>query len=233
MRKTLLSYILLPVFLIFGQPPNHPPIVKISKPANHSTSDWNQQVPYIVDVSDPEDGDSKYQEIPSTEVLIKLKYVESNTKASAYIKRINSDTAGIMSMLVSNCFNCHAVKTKMAGPAFSDISKKYQLTALNREKLADHIIKGSAGIWGKEIMPTHPELNAAAAGQMVNWILKYAGDPELNYFVGIQGTLLLNKPRGDTHRGLFIVQAYYTDHGTATLSDKKITGTDQIVIRMK
>jgi len=222
------------MFIIFWQTPDHPPGVRITVPANHSVYTWGSQIRYSVEVSDAEDGESKYQEIQSSEVLVRLKFTGSSAQASAYLKqkKIN-DTTGLMNMMISNCFSCHGFKTQLAGPSFQDISKKYQADPSNRDLMENHIITGSTGIWGKEVMPTHPELSAEIAKKMVQWILTYANDPGLNYFVGLQGTLPLNKPKSNIPSGVFLLTAFYTDHGTADIPGKRITGAGHCVINMK
>jgi len=233
MLKGLHAGILMFAVLI-GQTPNHAPVIGITQPANHSVYNWGSQVQYSVDVSDMEDGESKYQEIQPTEVLVRLKYTENSGQASAYLKQKKfNDTTGLMNMMISNCFSCHGFKTKLAGPSFQDISKKYPNTSSTREQLENHILTGSTGIWGKEVMPTHPELNTAFAQKMVQWILTYANDPGLNYFVGLQGVLPLSKPKTKTLSGVFIVTAFYTDHGTADFPNSRITGSGQSVLKMK
>jgi cytochrome c len=234
MSKALLPGIFLWPFLLISQVPDHPPRVKFIQPEKNFVSDWNALVPYSVEVADAEDGDSKYQEIQSAEVMVRLKYVESNAKAHAYAKqKAYGDTAGMNLMIVSNCFSCHGFKNKLAGPSFLDISKRYLHSDKNSHQMVNHIMKGSTGIWGKETMPSHPELTETMAGRMVKWILKYAEEPELNYFVGLQGMLPLNKPAANVRHGLFVVTAFYTDHGTLDSPNKKITGSDHIFIQMK
>jgi cytochrome c len=221
-------------FVFVGQTPNHAPVIRIAQPVNHSVCTWGSQVPYAVEVSDTEDGESKYQEIQSAEVLVRLKYEENSVQASAYLKlKKFNDTTGLMNMMVSNCFSCHGFKNKLSGPSFQDICKKYPNSSSTREQLENHILTGSTGIWGKEVMPTHPELNAEFAQKMVQWILTYANDPGLNYFVGLQGVLPLNKPKTSIHSGVFIVTAFYTDHGTAEFPNRRITGSGQSVLKMK
>jgi cytochrome c len=233
MLKGLRAGIILFIVLV-GQTPNHTPVIRITQPANHSVCTWGSQVQYSVDVSDMEDGESKYQEIQPAEVLVRLKYAENSAQASAYLKQKKfSDTAGLMNMMVSNCFSCHGFKTKLSGPSFQDISKKYPNTSSTREQLENHILTGSTGIWGKEVMPTHPELKAEITQKMVQWILAYANDPGLNYFVGLEGILRLNKPKTDAHSGVFIVTAFYTDHGTTDFPNKRITGSGQSVLKIK
>jgi len=36
-----------------------------------------------------------------------------------------------------------------------------------------------------------------------------------------------------TQKGLYIVEAFYTDHGTVDLPDKKLTGSSFMIIQMK
>ncbi len=213
---------------------NHSPQVSIVQPANKSVHSWNEVVPYTIEISDQEDGESKYQEIQSAEVLIKMKYVVSQSAAQAYFQQKKfSDTVGVGSLLISNCFNCHAVKIKMAGPSFRDIAMRYQNTIKNQDLLIRHIRQGSRGIWGMETMPTHTDLNEPITRQMVKWILNYAKEPGLNFIVGIQGTLPLSKPDSSTRRGAYIVEAFYTDHGSTDHPDNKLTGSARILLQMK
>jgi cytochrome c len=216
------------------QTPNHAPHIIFIEPFEKTFHNWNEQVHYSVEISDQEDGESKFQEIPSAEVLVKLKYEDNKAKASLYLKqKVIADSAGVYSMLISNCFNCHAVKMKLAGPSYLDISNRYQNTRKNQDLLINHIQYGSRGIWGNEAMPTHPELPDSVARKMVKWILNYAKDPELNYLIGLQGTLPLTKPVVTTHQGLFIIEAFYTDHGSVDKHENKLTGSSRMIIQMK
>jgi cytochrome c len=220
--------------LLIEQIPNHAPVVSFTQPVNHTVYSWGSQVQYSADVSDKEDGESKYQEIQSSELLVRLKYVENSIQASAYIKQKKfNDTIGLMNMMVSNCFSCHGFKSKIAGPSFQDISKKYPNTSENREQLENHILTGSTGIWGREVMPTHPDLKAGIVQSMVQWILTYANNPGLNYFVGMQGVFPLNKPRTNINSGVFVATAFYIDHGTADFPDRRMTGAGNVVLKMK
>jgi cytochrome c len=213
------------------QPGNHKPAVKITDPVKNSVYTWNKQVPYSIEVSDPEDGESKYQEIQSSEVFVRLKFERDNRAAAAYLnKKKYDDTLALNGMIVSNCFNCHAVKTKLAGPSFQEISIRYPLSNTNLDRLVNHIKNGSTGIWGTEVMPRHPELTDSAITRMIKWISAFSNDPGLNYFIGLQGNLVLNKPAKNISGGIFIVSAFYTDHGTAENPDQKITGADHLLI---
>ena len=73
----------------FGaKPTNHPPTVKILSPKSGSYEE-NAQVRYEIDVSDQEDGESKFQEINSTEVLLIVRHFSSLEAADA---ALNSTT---------------------------------------------------------------------------------------------------------------------------------------------
>lgn len=231
--KALKAGILISI-VFSGQTSNHVPVVKIILPANNSKYAWNDQLAYSIEVSDTEDGESKYQEIQSSEVLVKLRYVENSVRAAGYLKQKKfNDTVGVGDMLVSNCFSCHGFKTKLAGPSFQDISRKYPNTIPNLNQLVKHIQNGSTGIWGKEVMPTHPELSDSAAGKMVKWIFRYANDPGWDYFVGLQGSIPLKKPGVTSSHGVFILTSFYTDHGSPDFPGKRMTGSGQVLLQMK
>jgi cytochrome c len=216
------------------QSANHAPLVKFIKPQNHTTYTWNTELPYQINVSDDEDGDSKYQEIQGGEVLLRIKYVEHVKDAERTLKlKKLPDTVVVTGMLISNCFNCHGVKIKLAGPSFQEINKHYLHTTKNLDTLAEHIKKGSTGIWGKETMPSHPELSDSVVRNMVKWIFNYTNDPGLNFITGLEGMLPLRQPGMNPQPGYYILTALYTDHGTAALPQKKITGSDQVIIQLK
>jgi cytochrome c len=213
---------------------NHKPVVKIIEPIKNSVYHWNRQVPYTIDVSDSEDGDSKYQEISPNEVFIRLKFARDEMAAAAYLNQKKfRDTLSVNGMIYSNCFNCHAVKAKLAGPSFQEIINRYPLTNANLVRLVNHVKNGSAGIWGNEAMPRHPELTDSAITQMIKWIYAFSNDPGLNYFVGLKGNLTLDKPAKNLSGGIFIISAFYTDHGTVANPAGKITGADHLMIRVR
>jgi cytochrome c len=216
------------------QPENHKPVVKITEPVKNSIYPWDKQIPYSIEVSDSEDGESKYEEIPVNEVFVRVKFARDEKTAAVYLnKKKFDDTLALSEMMVSNCFNCHAVKTKLAGPSFQEISIRYPLSKANLDRLVNHIKNGSTGIWGTEVMPRHPELTDSAIIRMIKWISAFSNNPGLNYFVGLKGNLILNRPAKEITGGIIIVSAFYTDHGTAANPDRKITGADHLLIRAR
>jgi cytochrome c len=71
----------------------------------------------------------------------------------------------------SDCYSCHSVDTKLIGPSFSEISKKYMNNKASIQLLADKIINGGSGVWGEVPMQAHSQMSKEDATEMVNFIL--------------------------------------------------------------
>ena len=70
-----------------------------------------------------------------------------------------------------NCMACHAVQTKLVGPAFKDVAAKYAGQKDGENKLVTKVIKGGAGAWGAVPMPANPQVSEAEARTLVKWVL--------------------------------------------------------------
>jgi cytochrome c len=243
-RKRRLFYlnIFAPLFLYaainFANTPeqeNHPPIVKIINPKNNSLFDWDTQVNYAISISDKEDGDSKFDEINAKEVLLEVRFVSNKSKISADLnKTIQPDPPAIAIMRTSNCFNCHNFNGKSTGPSFYEISKKYPTTKGNTDSLVKHIREGSSGAWGKEKMPTHPELSNEEIKSTVQWILKNSANPDVNYYIGLTGVFLTKSSPAPKLKGVYVLTASYTDHGLkGTPGKQRLKGEDVVVLQSK
>ncbi|MEO6894085.1 MAG: c-type cytochrome [Ginsengibacter sp.] len=211
---------------------NHAPIVKIISPKNNSAYRWNSLVPYEISVSDKEDGESKYQEINPKEVFLEIKYVKDSIEALAEIKKNNSeDPPGLSIIKMSNCMNCHAFKTKLIGPSFYEIERRYYKVANIKDTLCNHILNGSKGRWGEIQMPSNTKLNESEAKNIIEWIFNNAGDSTVDYLPGTEGSLRLNSP--DASYKNIILVASYTDHGSKDEPAKRLQGKDIVVIKGK
>lgn len=73
------------------------------------------------------------------------------------------------------CLACHQVDTKVIGPAYKEVSAKYQGDAANAELLAKHIKEGSQGVWGAIPMPPNVNITDADLSIVVDWLM--AGAP--------------------------------------------------------
>lgn len=70
-----------------------------------------------------------------------------------------------------NCMACHAVATKLVGPAYKDVAAKYAGQKDAEEKLVGKVLKGGSGAWGAVPMPANPQVSDAEARTLVKWVL--------------------------------------------------------------
>jgi cytochrome c len=70
----------------------------------------------------------------------------------------------------SKCMTCHQVDKKVLGPSFKDISAKYKGDKTAEAMLADGMLKGVKGKWGKIPMPPQ-KITPADAQTLSKWIL--------------------------------------------------------------
>jgi len=196
---------------------NHPPVVKIVEPKPGGDIRWNESIRYNITVSDKEDGESRFGEITENEVLLEVKYVEDTSVTLPSINRIP-----LHSMMASNCMNCHAFNSKLIGPSYMDIGKRYSNNAAAEKELVKHIKEGSKDIWGSTVMPTHPELTDDETLKMVRWIMEYSKQNQVSYITGTEGSIRLKKPAAYAARSAIILTASYLDHNGANGEDKVI-----------
>lgn len=71
-----------------------------------------------------------------------------------------------------DCQTCHMPATKLVGPSFMDISKRYPNAEGPAQTLARSIVSGSKGVWDTTVaMPAHPNINLNDALKMTRYIL--------------------------------------------------------------
>ena len=219
-----------------AKPTNHPPTVKIVSPKDGSIYEENAQVRYEIDVSDQEDGESKFQEINSTEVLLIVRHYSSLEAGDAALSRtIADDPPGLGTLRISDCLNCHAFDARLIGPSFADIRKRYPYSQANVDSLSRHILQGTSGTWGSIKMPSHPQLTMEQAAACVTWILNTAADSETNYYTGTEGAFRVIVPPDSKSKdkGMLVLTASYTDHGLKDDPSQRMQGRDSIRIRIQ
>jgi cytochrome c len=123
----------------------------------------------------------------------------------------------------SDCKTCHALTDKSIGPDYMSIAKRYKSDAVNQ--LADKIILGGNGNWGKNMMAAHPQHTKEEAVEMVKYILSVDSD---NQSLPVNGVLNFNKHK-NSDAGNYIVRAIYTDKGGASIG--QLTGSKMLVLR--
>lgn len=72
------------------------------------------------------------------------------------------------------CTACHAVDTKLVGPAYADVAKKYKGQKNAEATLIANIKKGGSDKWGAVPMPAQTNLSDADAKTLAKWILSIA-----------------------------------------------------------
>ena len=70
-----------------------------------------------------------------------------------------------------NCMACHAVATKLVGPAYKDVAAKYAGQKDAEDKLVQKVLKGGSGVWGPVPMPANTQVTEAEAHTLVKWVL--------------------------------------------------------------
>lgn len=80
-----------------------------------------------------------------------------------------ADDAGLAK--AKNCMACHAMSTKLVGPSFKDVAKKYSGHIDAEEKLAQRIVRGSIGTWGAIPMPGNPQVSPDESAKLAKWVL--------------------------------------------------------------
>jgi cytochrome c len=70
----------------------------------------------------------------------------------------------------SRCMTCHDVAKKKMGPSFKDISAKYKGQKDAEAMLANSMLKGAKGKWGKIPMPPQ-KIAPLDAQKLSKWIL--------------------------------------------------------------
>lgn len=68
------------------------------------------------------------------------------------------------------CLGCHAMDTKVVGPAYRDVAKKYAGDKTAEDKLVQKVMHGGSGVWGAVPMPGDMATEAEAK-ILVKWIL--------------------------------------------------------------
>jgi cytochrome c len=73
--------------------------------------------------------------------------------------------------MAKNCLGCHAVQSKLVGPAFKEVAEKYRDDKGAAAQLALKIRQGGSGVWGPMAMPANAQVNEADAKKLAAWVL--------------------------------------------------------------
>jgi cytochrome c len=219
--------LLIPIILVFqlpyqmkckaqpGQRENSPPNVQITLTKSKGVVTLNVPIFYSIGVVDEEDGRTEYNEIAANEVLLLIRYLPDSLKVKEYLANpSNTNPQPLVVMRNSMCFTCHTATSKLIGPSYDLIAKRYPLNPTSVELLTNRIISGTSGVWGDIKMPPHPDLPIEQVRNVVKWILKNGDVPDQSFYVGTEGSLRIqHRPKAESEKGVYVATASYVDHG--------------------
>ncbi|BAU55125.1 c-type cytochrome [Mucilaginibacter gotjawali] len=96
---------------------------------------------------------------------------DTSAMAASASRTIDTTQAGGKLIAKNDCLTCHKVDTKVIGPAYADVAKKYTASDAVVDTLANKIIKGGKGNWGEVAMTPHAALSMDDAKTIVKYIL--------------------------------------------------------------
>jgi cytochrome c len=202
------------------------PQVAISSNSNSSFFfPGEQSFDYKVAIKDHED-----KIIDPKRVSINLNYlakVENNAILVGHQGIAPAYNYGKALMAKSDCKACHAVNTKVLGPAFVEVAKRYAGNKDAVDVLAAKIIKGGNGNWGEHAMSAHPQLSKDDASEIVKYILML-NDVKQAASLPRQGNITLKDHVANNNGGRYVLTASYTDKGGAITP---LTATESILLR--
>lgn len=208
-----------------------PPVVKIEQPDKSRSFEWGSRVRYEISVSDEQDGDSRYGEINPGEVLLIITYLP--------IEKNKADTPGseehkgLSIIRKSACFSCHADKTSLTGPSFSDIADRYNPDTGILERLGKRIINGSSGQWGNFEMPPNEDISPEESVAIADYILEQGSRKDRWIYTGLEGVFqIIDKPEND-EQGIYILTASYVNSGPDGEPGSGIRGEHSIVLEIE
>jgi len=104
---------------------------------------------------------------------------KQNVTAVSNVQKFSSDSSSYVDYKVGlsmvgkqDCITCHKISERLIGPSFQEVSIRYEKTDNNVKMLAEKVIKGGSGSWGKIPMTPHTNLSKPDAEKIVKFILE-------------------------------------------------------------
>ncbi|HEY8659629.1 MAG TPA: ThuA domain-containing protein [Hanamia sp.] len=206
---------------------NEAPTVNIKIDGNQTFYFPGKEVKYEVMIDDKDDT-AKVKDLSN--LIVSADYAAGTDKAGASQGHqiLSEAMVGKNLMLSLDCKGCHKVDEKSIGPAFTMVSQRYQKDPNAMTYLAQKVIAGGSGAWGKVPMAAHPALKESDARQIISWILSLATQGKKIKSLPAKGSLnaTLNKPVKDN--GVLYISAAYTDKGGVNI--KPLMGSNSVLL---
>jgi cytochrome c len=100
-----------------------------------------------------------------------MKIVVTSALLAACLIGVSTAQASETLAQKNSCFACHAKDTKVLGPAFTEVAKRYGSQPDAVAVISAGIRKGGSGKWGSIPMPANENLSAEDTTALSNWIL--------------------------------------------------------------
>jgi cytochrome c len=215
---------------------NEPPNVGVDLVGGNKTFFFpGVPVRYAVRVTDREDGSLQSGRIPASRVSVSARYLREGMALAPMPAAVDraappvAHLAGEKLIEGGDCLSCHQFNRKSIGPAYIDVAKKYHDDSTAKARLVRKIREGGTGVWGKVMMPAHPQLTESQASEMVAYILTLADRPTFVPPMPPRGSYTPAASTGDTPQGVLVFRAEYTDRGANGMP--AITKGDEVVLR--
>lgn len=203
---------------------NTPPQVRIDTKANRSFYWDKTTLDYRISISDPED-----KLIDPARTRISFAYLPYGKDIASVLSGGHTPSAHLQGeklMAASDCKSCHALDKTSIGPSLKAISARYKGKSDAETKLAQKVIKGGSGVWGKYAMSAHPDLSEQDARTMVGYILSLS---QSETRLPMQGAIPLTDHKGKGTEGAYVLLASYTDKGANGI--ESLTSREYIALR--
>ncbi|MGV3641370.1 MAG: PQQ-dependent sugar dehydrogenase, partial [Adhaeribacter sp.] len=211
---------------------NEPPRVSIDLgAANRSFYFDNQQLSYKVAITDKEDG-TLGKGVDPVQAFFSFDYLKqgrdlallaSNTQMTGGLRYLRGKTL----VANSDCKSCHALEAKSIGPSYMAVAQRYRGKQGAEDVLAQKIISGGSGTWGKNAMAAHPQHSKEEATEMVKYILSLSDKRNLG--LPLQGTLTTSEHLSAGGRGSYVIRASYADKGSGPIGP--LTSSSLLLLR--
>lgn len=212
---------------------NEVPKVDIAINGNRSFYFDNRKVNYKVNVRDKEDGQLNKGIAPG-KVNFSVDYLPEGKDLALLASNSQNAEAGSVRFIRgknliagSDCKSCHDIAEKSIGPSYKKVAARYAGNTAAVDKLANKIIKGGNGSWGKTMMAAHPQLSLQETTEMVRYILSLANGGQSS--LPLDGTYTLDEHTGAGEAGTYVITASYTDSGSKITGP--LTGREVVMLR--
>ena len=199
------------VELVIG---NEPPAVTVNvATANKTFYTPGMPIGYSVEVNDKEDG-----KVAAGQVAFSIDYVPEGFDTHDIVlgrTQVNATTRFAVAkalMAKSDCLQCHIpTGTRVRGPTMAELAAKYKPDNATLNLLVAKVRSGGTGVWGQEVMPSHPAISPLEARTIVQYLL--SAHETTMASMPLSGTYTLPTSDVDSGRGSVVINAAYTDKG--------------------